>query len=71
MVPAGHTGWMKLFSPTDIGLSGAVLYGQSGKPGKKIKDRKVSRPNGGVNMRALTTTQTANFTIPVRPAICD
>jgi hypothetical protein len=71
MIPAGHTGWMKLFSPSDIGVFGAVLYGQSGKPGKKIKDRKVSRPDGGMNMRTLTTTSAANFVIPVRPAICN
>jgi hypothetical protein len=71
MVPAGHTGSMKLFSPSDIGVFGAVLYGQSGKPGKKIKARKVRRPDGGVNMRALTTTQSASIVIPVRPAICN
>ena len=72
MVPAGHTGSMKLFSPSDIvGVFGAVLYGQSGKPGKKIKDRKVRRPDGGVNMRTLTTTQSASIVIPVRPAICN
>ena len=63
-IPAGHTGWMKLFSPSDIGLSGAVLYGQSGKPGKKIKDRKVSRPDGGVNMRVLTTTAVSQLRDP-------
>jgi hypothetical protein len=71
MVPAGHTGWMKLFSPSDIGVFGAVLYGQSGKPGKKIKDRKVSRPDGGVNMRALTTTSSASVVIPVLPVTCN
>ncbi len=71
-IPAGHTGWLKVFSSSDLGLSGAVLYGRSSKPHRsQTKERKVSHPDGGVNMRTLTTSAAANVVIPVRPAICD
>lgn len=72
LLPTGHAGWMKLFSANDVGLSGAVLYGQSGKPRRgQTKERKVSRPDGGENMRALTSSSAANVVVPVRPATCN
>jgi len=65
MIPEGHSGWMKIWNDSDIGVSGAVLY-----------DRRVgnagtsTRSNGGVNLRALTLSAAANLVVPVLAPSC-
>jgi hypothetical protein len=63
-IPAGRTGWMKLFSQSDIGILGAVLN---------------ANPNAGTNAGAfeqghnlhkLTLTSTVTLTIPIFPPSC-
>lgn len=63
-IPAGRTGWFKIFSQSDIAISGAVL---------------VTNPNtgtsagsfsGGHNLHKLTLTSAASFLIPVFPSNC-
>ena len=56
MIPAGRTGWMKFWAIDDHALSGAMINFSTG------------RFNQGHNLHALTTTDTASFTIPVFPA---
>jgi hypothetical protein len=56
MIPAGRTGWMKLWTLEDTAISGAVINKSNG------------RFNQGHNLHALTTTTTGSFTIPVFPA---
>ena len=57
MIPAGRTGWMKLWTLEDTAISGAVINKSNG------------RFNQGHNLHALTTTTTGSFTIPVFPAM--
>jgi hypothetical protein len=56
MIPAGRTGWMKLWTLEDTAISGVVINKSNG------------RFNQGHNLHALTTTTTGSFTIPVFPA---
>ncbi len=56
VIPAGRTGWLKLYQATDGAISGAVINHSTGGF------------NGGHNLHSLTTTSTASFTIPVFPA---
>ncbi|MEP7336692.1 MAG: hypothetical protein ABI977_02925, partial [Acidobacteriota bacterium] len=63
-IPAGRSGWAKIFSQADIGLLGAVLN---------------ANPNAGTNAGAfeqghnlhkLTLTSTVTLTIPIFPPNC-
>ena len=56
MIPAGRTGWMKLWTLEDTAISGVVINKSNG------------RFNQGHNLHSLTTTTTGSFTIPVFPA---
>jgi hypothetical protein len=55
MIPAGRTGWMKIFGGTDYAMTGAVI------------NNSVGRFNNGHNLHVLTITDTAVFTMPVFP----
>jgi hypothetical protein len=75
MIPAGRTGWMKMFSQSDVGYSGSVLYmstttTHSGN-GNGGKTTTTTTPDGGANMQALTLSQAANYTLPNRPPTCN
>ncbi len=55
IIPAGRSGWMKFASPTEVGLTGALInYNPNGF-------------NGGHNLHNLTLTDSAFITIPVYP----
>ncbi|MEP7339088.1 MAG: hypothetical protein ABI977_15235 [Acidobacteriota bacterium] len=63
-IPAGRSGWAKIYSQADIGLLGAVLN---------------TNPNAGTaanafeqghNLHKLTLTPTASLTIPIFPPGC-
>jgi len=63
-IPAGRTGWFKIFSQSDIGISGAVLTlnANSGTSAGAF--------SGGHNLHKLTLTAAASFVIPVFPSNC-
>ncbi|MDQ3011655.1 MAG: Ig domain-containing protein, partial [Acidobacteriota bacterium] len=63
-IPAGRSGWLKLFSQSDIGISGAAINfnANSGTTAGAF--------NQGHNLHKLTNTSTANYTIPVFPPGC-
>ncbi|HZS05329.1 MAG TPA: ExeM/NucH family extracellular endonuclease [Blastocatellia bacterium] len=64
VIPAGGTGWMKLWATEDRALLGAVINhhpGAAGNPGAF---------NQGHNLHKLTLTAAAKFTIPVVPPNC-
>src|SRR5205085_5946246 len=63
-VPAGRTGWFKVWVPGLFGITGAILN---------------TNPNSGTsagafgqghNLHVLTNTNTASYTIPIFPAGC-
>ncbi|MFN8000741.1 MAG: CSLREA domain-containing protein [Acidobacteriota bacterium] len=63
-IPAGRSGWLKLFSQSDIGISGAVI---------NFNPNAITSAgafNQGHNLHVLTTTNTAVYTIPVFPPGC-
>jgi hypothetical protein len=65
VIPAGQTGWMKLFSVSDIGISGVVI---NRNPNAAISSGAF---NEGHNLHKLRLTSAANYIIPVFPPACD
>ena len=61
-ISAGRTGWLKLFSQSDIALMGAVI---NFNPSALTSE---SAFNQGRNLHKLTLATTATLTIPVFPA---
>lgn len=65
VVPAGRSGWMKLYSQTDIGLVGSVINFNNSASSQ------ANAFNGGRNLHKLTLTAGAQtITIPVFPPSC-
>ena len=64
VIPAGHSGWMKLWGVSDIGLLGAMI---NFNPSANVN---AGAFNQGHNLHKLTLTDTAILTIPVFPAHC-
>jgi hypothetical protein len=60
LIPAGHTGWMKFWSTSDIGILGAAINFNAGTSGF----------NGGHNLHKLTLSTTNNYVVPVFPPAC-
>jgi hypothetical protein len=57
VIPAGRSGWMKLWTDADVGISGAMInYNAS------------NTFNEGHNLHVLTQTGSVSYTIPVYPA---
>ncbi|HQR36036.1 MAG TPA: HYR domain-containing protein, partial [Blastocatellia bacterium] len=63
-IPSGRTGWLKLFSQSDIALFGASLVTN---PNTKAT---ANAFNQGHNLHTLTLTNAASITIPVLPPNC-
>jgi hypothetical protein len=61
LIPAGHTGWMKFWSTSDIAILGSAINFNAGAGGF----------NGGHNLHKLTLTATGTLVIPVFPASCE
>ena len=55
VIPAGHSGWMRLWTTGDVGLMGAVINASTNAGGY----------NQGHNLHILTVTTKASLTIPV------
>lgn len=63
-IPAGRTGWLKLFNDTDIAVFGASLVSN---PNVKAT---ANAFNQGHNLHTLTLTNAASIVIPVLPPNC-
>jgi hypothetical protein len=63
-IPAGRSGWMRLYSTSDIGLLGAVL---NYNPNATTN---AGAFNQGRNLHKLTLTATQTLVIPIFPANC-
>ncbi len=63
-IPAGRTGWFKVYSQSDIGILGAAinLNANAGTAAGAF--------SGGHNLHKLTLTPSATYTIPVFPPNC-
>jgi hypothetical protein len=53
VIPAGRTGWMKLWSTSDMAITGAII------------NSSTNGFSGGRNLHVLTTTNTTTLAIPV------
>jgi hypothetical protein len=63
-IPAGRSGWMKLYSQSDFGLTGAAINFNADA------GTNANAFNQGHNLHALTLTSAAGYTIPVFPPGC-
>jgi hypothetical protein len=63
-IPAGRSGWMKIFSQSDIALSGAMINGNANAAAQ------ANAFNGGHNLHKLTLTSSAVYTVPIFPPSC-
>jgi hypothetical protein len=64
VIPAGRLGWMKLYPVNDSGMLGAVLNFNANAGAS------ANAFNGGRNLRKLTFTTSATYTMPVFPPDC-
>jgi hypothetical protein len=68
LIPAGHTGWIKFWSTSPIGILGAAINFNA--------NAAVGNPNhpgdfsGGHNLHKLTLNTTDSYTVPVFPPAC-
>ncbi len=63
-IPAGRTGWLKLYSQSDIGIVGAAI---NFNPNAGTN---AGAFNGGHNLHKLKLTPAASLTIPIFPPSC-
>ena len=63
IIPTGRTGWMKLWSQSDIGILGAMIN-------KNPNQASRTAFNGGHNLHALKLSAAANLVIPVFAPSC-
>lgn len=63
-IPAGRTGWMRLFSQGEVGITGAVI---TSNPNAAAA---AGAFNQGHNLHVLTNTSLAGYIIPVFPPSC-
>jgi len=64
IIPAGRSGWMKLWSSNDAGLLGAMINSNANAGAN------AGAFNQGHNLHKLTLTTSASFTIPVITPSC-
>src|SRR5262249_12295218 len=60
-IPKGRTGWMKIYSLSDVGILGAAINMNTNA------DASAGAFNGGHNLHHLTLSAAANLTIPIFP----
>ena len=63
-IPAGRTGWFKVFSQSDIGILGSAINFNANAASS------AGAFNSGHNLHALTLSAAANYVIPVFPPSC-
>jgi hypothetical protein len=62
VIPAGQSGWMKVFSQSDIGISGVVINRNAANAANAF--------NEGHTLHVLRLSAAANYVIPVFPPSC-
>ncbi|MEO6727129.1 MAG: hypothetical protein ABIP14_17715 [Blastocatellia bacterium] len=63
-IPAGRSGWFKIFSQSDIGILGAAINFNANA------GTQANAFNGGHNLHKLTLSSTNSYTLPVFPPSC-
>jgi hypothetical protein len=63
-VPAGHSGWLRIYSLSDQGILGAVFNLNTGSVGV------ADAFNQGRNLHKVTLSSSASYTIPLFPPNC-
>lgn len=63
-IPAGRTGWFKVFSQSDIGILGAAINFNANSGAS------AGAFSGGHNLHHLTLSAAANYVIPIFPPSC-
>jgi subtilisin-like proprotein convertase family protein len=63
-IPAGRTGWLKVFSQSDIGILGSAINSNANAASS------AGAFNQGHNLHALTLTASPSYVIPVFPPSC-
>ena len=63
-IPAGRTGWVKVYSQSDLGILGAAINLNANAASS------AGAFNGGHNLHALTLSGAANYIIPIFPPNC-
>lgn len=63
-IPAGRTGWLKVFSQSDIGILGAAINANASSASS------AGAFNGGHNLHHLTLSAAATFAVPIFPPGC-
>ncbi|HZS06050.1 MAG TPA: hypothetical protein VFD58_14520, partial [Blastocatellia bacterium] len=64
IIPAGSSGWMKIFSQSDIGILGSVINFNPNAATAR------GAFNGGINLHKLTLSAASSYTIPVFQSGC-
>ena len=64
VIPAGRSGWAKVWDGSDVGISGSVINTNANAAANS------GAFNGGRNLHVLTVTASATITIPVFPPSC-
>ncbi|MGH9841749.1 MAG: hypothetical protein ACREEM_23595, partial [Blastocatellia bacterium] len=64
LIPAGRSGWLKIWSPADIGILGAMI---NANPNAGAQANAFA---GGHNLHKLTLSAAASYTIPIFPPSC-
>jgi hypothetical protein len=64
VIPAGRTGWAKIWTSSDFGISGAMINANANAAAQ------ANAFNGGHNLHKLTLTGTSTLVIPVFPPSC-
>jgi hypothetical protein len=60
LIPAGHSGWMKFWSTSDLAILGAAINFNAAAAGF----------NGGHNLHKLTLSAAGNYVTPIFPPTC-
>jgi hypothetical protein len=64
VIPAGRSGWMKVYSLSDIAILGSMINFNA------AAGTSAGAFNGGHNLHKLSLSTTASYTIPVFPPAC-
>lgn len=64
VIPAGHSGWMKLWAVNDVGILGAMI---NFNPSANVS---AGAFNQGHNLHKLTLTNTSQLLVPIFPPNC-
>jgi hypothetical protein len=64
VIPAGRSGWLKIWSQSDIGILGAMINANANAGAQ------ANAFAGGHNLHKLTLTTAMTYTIPVFPPSC-